>query len=146
MFLTADRKSICYTTGLARGRGHMFAGVAQLAEQLICNQQVAGSSPIASSGGRLGGMPEWLKGADCKSVGKRLRRFKSFSLHSALVQGWASEARTTVLPAHFGEQAVTSHRQRWCGSSSVGRASAFQAEGRGFEPRLPLCSSGEAGG
>ena len=32
------------------------------------------------------------------------------------------------------------------GSSSVGRASAFQAEGRGFEPRLPLklrqCSSG----
>ena len=25
------------------------AGVAQLAEQLICNQQVAGSSPIASS-------------------------------------------------------------------------------------------------
>ncbi len=38
-----------------------YAGVAQLAEQLICNQQVAGSSPITSSressraakGGRL---------------------------------------------------------------------------------------------
>ena len=36
-----------------------------------------------------------------------------------------------------------------CGSSSVDRASAFQAEGRGFESRLPLnndvqclCSSG----
>ena len=27
----------------------IFAGVAQLAEQLICNQQVAGSSPITSS-------------------------------------------------------------------------------------------------
>ena len=27
----------------------MFAGVAQSAEQLICNQQVAGSSPITSS-------------------------------------------------------------------------------------------------
>ena len=27
----------------------LAAGVAQLAEQLICNQQVAGSSPIASS-------------------------------------------------------------------------------------------------
>jgi hypothetical protein len=26
-----------------------FAGVAQLVEQLICNQPVAGSSPIASS-------------------------------------------------------------------------------------------------
>ncbi len=27
---------------------------------------------------------------------------------------------------------------RGCGSSSVGRASAFQAEGRGFESRFPL--------
>ena len=26
----------------------------------------------------------------------------------------------------------------FCGSSSVDRALAFQAEGRGFEPRLPL--------
>ena len=37
-----------------------------MAEQLICNQQVAGSSPI--SGSILGGVPEWPKGADCKSV------------------------------------------------------------------------------
>ncbi len=29
----------------------------------------------------LGGVPEWPKGADCKSAGGRLRRFKSFSLH-----------------------------------------------------------------
>ena len=43
------------------------AGVAQLAEQLICNQQVAGSSPITSS--KCGEIPEWLKGADCKSAG-----------------------------------------------------------------------------
>ena len=28
---------------------HLRAGVAQLVEQLICNQQVVGSSPIASS-------------------------------------------------------------------------------------------------
>ena len=28
---------------------HQIAGVAQLAEQLICNQQVVGSNPIASS-------------------------------------------------------------------------------------------------
>ena len=27
---------------------------------------------------------------------------------------------------------------KYCGSSSVDRALAFQAEGRGFEPRLPL--------
>ena len=49
------------------------AGVAQQVEQLICNQQVAGSSPIASSGYKVfvtGGVPEWLKGADCKSAGE----------------------------------------------------------------------------
>jgi len=31
----------------------VLAGVAQLVEQLICNQQVAGSSPIASSSRRF---------------------------------------------------------------------------------------------
>src|ERR1700750_1554491 len=30
----------------------------------------------------------------------------------------------------------------FCGSSSVGRATAFQAVGRGFEPRLPLLVTG----
>ncbi len=33
------------------------AGVAQLVEQLICNQQVDGSSPPASSGEMWGGIP-----------------------------------------------------------------------------------------
>ena len=51
------------------------AGVAQLVEQLICNQQVGGSSPSTSSKKGLlnavlkyGRIPEWPKGADCKSV------------------------------------------------------------------------------
>ncbi len=49
------------------------AGVAQLAEQLICNQQVGGSIPFTSSilyfiVSSYGGVPEWPKGADCKSV------------------------------------------------------------------------------
>ena len=60
-------------------RSH-FADVAQLAEQLICNQQVIGSSPIIGLSGignehqsltdrnSYGGIPEWPKGADCKSV------------------------------------------------------------------------------
>ena len=47
-----------------------------MVEQLICNQQVAGSSPIASSveqcpndtHGLLGRVPERSKGTDCKSV------------------------------------------------------------------------------
>ena len=51
-----------------------LAGVAQLVEQLICNQQVGGSSPSTGSttygkqSSEYGGIPEWPKGADCKSV------------------------------------------------------------------------------
>ena len=49
-----------------------FAGVAQLVEQLICNQQVGGSSPSTSSILRIiilyGRVPERPKGTDCKSV------------------------------------------------------------------------------
>ena len=50
------------------------AGVAQLVEQLICNQQVGGSSPSTSStflrrhAIEYGRFPEWPKGTDCKSV------------------------------------------------------------------------------
>ena len=61
------------------------AGVAQLVEQLICNQQVAGSSPIASFFTSyfiifllFGEIPKWPKGTDCKSVGIAYRRFESF--------------------------------------------------------------------
>ena len=48
----------------------VFAGVAQLVEQLICNQQAGGSSPSTSSINFiiLGRFPERPKGADCKSV------------------------------------------------------------------------------
>ena len=46
------------------------AGVAQPVEQLICNQQVGGSNPSTSSIFLIeyGRIPEWPKGADCKSV------------------------------------------------------------------------------
>ena len=46
-----------------------------MVEQLICNQQVAGSSPITSSKRAYfeyvllnGRVPEWPKGTDCKSA------------------------------------------------------------------------------
>ena len=49
--------------------------MAQLAEQLICNQQVIGSSPIIGFTAKTvvkqtsnGWIPERPKGADCKSV------------------------------------------------------------------------------
>ena len=40
-------------------RSHLYADVAQLAEQLICNQQVIGSSPII---GFMGGFPSGQRG------------------------------------------------------------------------------------
>lgn len=41
-----------------------------MVEQLICNQQVAGSSPVLGSNQQKnGGIPKRPKGADCKSVG-----------------------------------------------------------------------------
>ena len=53
-------------------RSHSYADVAQLAEQLICNQQVTGSSPIIGfTNSHLvlyGWLPEWPKGTDCKSA------------------------------------------------------------------------------
>ncbi len=91
------------------------AGVAQSVEQLICNQQVAGSSPIASSSLSfvIGGVPERPKGADCKSAG-------------------GAYGGSNPPPSTMDFEAGIS------GSSSVARASAFQAEGRGFESRFPL--------
>ena len=63
----------------------IYADVAQLAEQLICNQQVVGSTPTVGSLLTLyldvadigiivnlilyGWIPEWPKGTDCKSAG-----------------------------------------------------------------------------
>ena len=55
-------------------RSHLYADVAQLAEQLICNQQVNGSSPFIGLLWLLkviikyGWIPEWPKGTDCKSA------------------------------------------------------------------------------
>src|SRR5690606_36200633 len=37
--------------------------------------------PFVNRGARFGGVPEWLKGTDCKSVGARLRWFESSPLH-----------------------------------------------------------------
>ena len=87
-------------------------------EHLICNQVVASSILAIGLVGTIalgGEVPEWPKGADCKSAGLCLRRFESSPLHQ-----YDSESD--------GES----------GNSSVGRARAFQARGRGFESRFPL--------
>ena len=114
MFLFAY---ICKWLILNRNLRKRIAGVAQSVEQLICNQQVAGSSPIASSSYDIkvydGGVPERPKGADCKSAGG--------------AYGGSNPPPSTII-----------FEVKISGSSSVARASAFQAEGRGFESRFPL--------
>src|SRR5262249_4911697 len=74
-----DPKYLCYS--------HKFvdAGVAQLVEQLTCNQQVGGSIPFASSCVHAwrGQVAERLMAADCKSAAPcGLRRFESSPVHT----------------------------------------------------------------
>jgi hypothetical protein len=62
---------------------------------------------------------------------------------SSVAFGDFATARETTGPCGsssvaFGDFATARETTGPCGSSSVGRASASQAEGRGFEPRLPL--------
>src|SRR5262245_2920311 len=87
----ACQRRVNILTGFPQGAiGSLYASVAQLAEQLICNQQVKGSSPFAGSvryaaakgGSRrrqvagpcgyerfTGELPKRSTGTDCKSVG-----------------------------------------------------------------------------
>ena len=74
-----------------------IARVAQLVEQLICNQQVGGSNPSSGSkivflsGQRpceeIGEIVKWPTTTDCKSVLLRVQRFESFSPHLIFLNG-----------------------------------------------------------
>ena len=66
------------------------------------------SSTFAIAFEKQGWLPEWPNGADCKSAGDAF--------------GGSNPSPPTSN----------------CGNSSVDRALAFQAGGRGFEPRFPL--------
>ena len=86
----------------------------------------------------VGQVPERPNGADCKSAVFRLQWFESTPAHIArrsFSEGGQYSIRFFVN--------LFSRRKGWdkSGSSSVGRATAFQAVGRGFEPRLPLSKS-----
>ena len=93
-----------------------------MAEQLICNQQVVGSSPIASS---IDESPEME--CDYQVAGDE-ERYPS-----------GQREQTVNLPAMPSKvRILPSPPLCCCGNSSVGRAQAFQAWGRGFESRFPL--------
>ena len=167
--------SLSTRVGTEEHRAHMTASVrdhadvAQTAERLTCNQQVAGSTPAVGSRPR-GEVPKRPKGADCKSAGVSLRRFESSPLHrnrrssrspseprhgsgvyrdresASGASGTASvrqirERAGEPLQVSPSEERVPDRRSATCGGSSGGRASAFQAECRGFESRSPLFKS-----
>ena len=97
----------------SRFKSKLSADVAQLVEQLICNQPVGGSSPFIGS---------FFK----KIENKLLGGFQSGQMGQTVnLLAKPSEVRI-LLPPHP------------CGSSSFGRAKAFQALGGRFEPGLPL--------
>ena len=79
----------------------------------------------------VGEIPKWPTGADCNSADLCLRRFESCSPH------FFKDKVCFLLTLKF-KLLIFNVLLKICGSSSVDRASAFQAEGRGFEPRLPL--------
>jgi hypothetical protein len=73
-----------------------------------------------------GEVPERPKGADCKSVGNAF--------------GGSNPPLSITGRDWLNRQAIISIIDLFFlgGNSSIGRASAFQAEGCGFEPRFPL--------
>ena len=83
----------------------------------------------------LGEVAEWSKAADCKSAGVSLRRFESCPPHSYL-SGIVRLGYIKLL-ALINSQIELS-QALIAGVAQLARASAFQAEGRGFESRLPL--------
>ena len=101
-----------------KSAGKSHADVAQLAEQLICNQQVIGSSPIIGffEGTRVleqGPLAQLVRAPPCHGGGR------GFESHSGRLQETLSVDCLIKLS--------------W-DHSSAGRASALQAEGHRFEP------------
>ena len=91
--------------------------VAQLGERFVRNEEVRGSSPLSSM--------------DLATLAQLVE-------HVIRNDGVVGSSPTG---GSYGTRRGRVGYPGWkvfCGSSSVGRASASQAEGRGFEPRLPL--------
>ena len=103
-----------------------------------------------------GEVAEWTKAADCKSAGVSLRRFESFPPHHILSfrsRNADCGMREILLATEVTENiekgflnklfmnsvfSVANNILNSAGVAQLVRASAFQAEGRGFESRLPL--------
>ena len=135
-------------------------------EQLTCNQRVGGSNPLASSilrpqrrdgetlasrrktwtrrGGRDNRVRAastcWLSPPGRVTSGRfpSGQREQTVNLSPYGFGGSNPPLPTTRIPENPFHTFATRMAAVPGGSSSVGRASAFQAEGRGFESRFPL--------
>ena len=111
--------------------------------------EAEGRSVLIKSFENNGRVVKWPTTTDCKSVLLRVRWFESIRAHQFLnlIRDDVLHRRIRFFPGDLGPASLLAGI---CGSSSVGRATAFQAVGRGFEPRLPLKShrleSNENGG
>ena len=104
---------------------------------------VASRHPVARFAEREGCVPEWPNGADCKSAAFQLRWFESIRTHTAASAAKSGslmqdERKFTFAARRSKDSRKNSAKRNFCGNSSVDRALAFQAGGRGFESRFPL--------
>ena len=157
--LGSHRRSLALRTSKgANGRLCLSADVAQSVELLFCKQGVRGSSPLVSSD-TLRPSPKRFnrsnidRGPVCEEVSEIMEGCPSGQWEQAVnLPAYAFDGsnpspstldivRPLSARHQLGWQAGSDSaigRAPICGSSSVGRASAFQAERRGFESRLPL--------
>src|SRR5581483_1628435 len=103
-------------TGRGGAPGRCSSGV----EQLTCNQQVVGSTPTIGSRSRR----------NCRERYPSGQREQTVNL-PANAYGGSNPPLSTRASERY-------RKMMTCGSSSGGRARAFQARGRGFDSRLPL--------
>jgi hypothetical protein len=137
----------------SQGAVRLSADVAHPVELLFCKQEVRGSSPLVSSALRsspetsrrsnlgAGSVSDFSEG--CPSgQWEQAVNLPAFAFDGSnpspstvhVVRCWPTNDQ---LDWQAGSDSAIA-RAPICGSSSVGRASAFQAERRGFESRLPL--------
>ena len=109
-------------------------------EQLICNQQVVGSSPsIGSKKQQYVHLNSEILGR--YSSGQRGRTVTPLTMSSQvriLLSPLAYFVRIKNCFSYLYKISTNTDQSVQCESSSVGRASAFQAECRRFEPGLSL--------
>src|SRR5262249_51813339 len=126
-------------SGAGRGRGGILAqlersgperawcaDVAQSVERLTCNQQVAGSTPAIGSASTFGRTERCPSGQREQTVNLPANAFGGSNPPLSIVSERVN--RTNDIMRR--------------GSSSDGRARAFQARGRRFHSRLPLAQLG----